>query len=520
MPRRSTCLHWLLLHAVAQAASGDSNVVYVTSEERPAYELYNQAVALSRSGQTSAAIDAYAAALDLKEDMPEGHQNIAILLEKVGRVDEGWYHHLQSVKYGRSDSFKSMALVNLAVARMHHGAAVGEGLAERPDPIQLLSSALELDPGNDGALFTLGAVYTDLMQFDKALECFNKGLELNPHNAIGLMNKGNHFFRIHDYNTALRFYRKAVSAGDVFGMSGEDQLLLYNNMGQCFREGGRCDLSLDSFWRARQHFGDNAVNGLWTLSNMLAVQGICSNWSKLEKIEHELHAAVKATIGRPDKSLAHRQAVDPYTHMLQRFVSASDDLALATSNLGCVRPAHVPPPRAASILNREKPIRLGYFSYDWKDHPMGRLTTALVGTHNKSTFSVFCFYIGPPDSSWLHSRKRNFGLTFSKYDTSPQGYFRESCTEFVDLSVVKHDRFEDWSPMADVDALALLRSYELDLLVDLTAHTTGGRMDVSAVHPAGITLNYLGYPGLCAYLIFLIYPLIILPEYFNRNYRL
>ena len=499
MLKRSLWPHWLLLYALAHAAAGNNNVVYVTNEERPAYELYNQAVALSRSGQTAAAIDAYLAALDLKEDIPEGHQNVAILLERVGRVDEGWYHHLQSVKHGRSDSFKSNALVNLAVASMHHGSVLEEEVGERPDALQLLSSALELDPENDGAHFTLGAVYTDLMQFDKALECFNKGLELNPHNAIGLMNKGNHYFRIHDYNTALSFYQEAVSVGDVHGMLDEDKLLLYNNMGQCFREGGRCDLSLESFWKARQHFGGNYVNGLWTLSNMLAVQGICSNWSKLEEIEHELNVAVKATIARPDQSQTSRQAVDPYTYMLQRFVSARDDLSLATSELGCVRPPRQLP-RPVSRPNRTRPIRLGYFSYDWKDHPMGRLTTSLVATHNKSTFFVICFYIGPPDASWLRSRNRNApntGHIYSKFDTSPQGYFRERCSEFVDLTVVKNDCYEDWSPLADADAHALLRSYELDLLVDLTAHTTGGRMEVSAMRPAELTVNYLGYPGAC-----------------------
>ena len=129
---------------------------------------------------------------------------------------------------------------------------------------------------------------------------------------------------------------------------------------------------------------------------------------------------------------------------------------------------------------------------------MGRLTTSLVSTHNTSIFTVVCFYFGSPDESWASSldpTSNLLGNRYSKYESSPQGFVRQSCSEFVDLSIIDPNKVEEASPMPDAEALALLKSYNLDILVDLTAHTTGGRIGLSGSHPAGIVVNYLGYPG-------------------------
>ena len=114
---------------------------------------------------------------------------------------------------------------------------------------------------------------------------------------------------------------------------------------------------------------------------------------------------------------------------------------------------------------------------------MGRLTTALVTTHHRDLFHATCFYYGPPDDVILYERIKN-----KSGNVTQQSFFRKGCDEFIDLSLTIGD-------ISSFSAVRFIRSFNLDIIVDLTAHTTGGRIDISAARPSTIMINYLGYPG-------------------------
>lgn len=138
---------------------------------------------------------------------------------------------------------------------------------------------------------------------------------------------------------------------------------------------------------------------------------------------------------------------------------------------------------------RTRPLRVGYLSYDWKDHPMGRLTSRylyvftrcgifnfhittggrfrFVTHHNSSRVLSVSFSYGPPDKSAMRRRVES---------RSPL---------FVDLGDVS---------VAAV-AAEVIGSYDLDVLVDLTVLTYNSRLDIPALKPAPIVINYLGFPG-------------------------
>ena len=495
----TTVIGWLLL------ISKGTDVVFVSEEDRPAYELYNEAVNLARVGDDIGAIHAYRASLELKYDIPEVHQNLALLLDQRGEVDSALYHHVMSVQFATSDIFKSTVLVNLAGAQMRNSGP------DLESAISLLLASIELNPHNDDAYVTLSAIYTGMKQYDRANVYLDLGLSVNPSNPIGLIYKGNHYFRIKEYNTAVQWYQRALIESESRDMPSKDKVLLFNNMGQCYREGGACEAAIAVFWAARNHCRDDSIMVLWTLSNMLAVQGICSNWNNLEVMEDEMIKVLDVSsfgetnlLRTSNEKEIHKvpmkkdQVVDLYTFMLQRFVSSKSDLALASSPaLGCVGTVQR---RTSPAITHSRPVRVGYFSFDWRDHPMGRLTSALVSTHDPERFFIACFYFGDPDESWysqprVHKASKSRNLTYRAYSQSPQLFARERCTVFVDLTVVRDNNIKQSAPLPDSDMLALLESYELDILVDLTAHTTGGRIDVSAMLLQPLKINYLGYPG-------------------------
>jgi predicted O-linked N-acetylglucosamine transferase (SPINDLY family)/glycosyltransferase involved in cell wall biosynthesis len=125
-------------------------------------------------------------------------------------------------------------------------------------------------------------------------------------------------------------------------------------------------------------------------------------------------------------------------------------------------------------------IRIGYLSFDWRDHPMGRLTAAITTLNislsdlsNSSsagdvTFEIYCFSYGFHDMSEIR-------------------YFIEKhCSFFIDLFSMRK---------TDYELSQVIASYSIDLLYDITSHTYHNRMKILSFRPAAIMINYLGFPG-------------------------
>lgn len=157
------------------------------------------------------------------------------------------------------------------------------------------------------------------------------------------------------------------------------------------------------------------------------------------------------------------------------------------------RPVEIAPP-IPFIQNAEKSVRhvhIGYLSYDWRDHPMGRLTQYLVTHHNKENrhqhgsfdtstviFDVTLISYGPSDNTDI---KKYIDAKVRSASANAQFGF----IHFMDVYQNRNDR----------DVSNRIAQLELDILIDLTTHTYNGRMDLAGLKPANLIINYLGYPG-------------------------
>ncbi len=111
-------------------------------------------------------------------------------------------------------------------------------------------------------------------------------------------------------------------------------------------------------------------------------------------------------------------------------------------------------------------IRVGYLSYDFKDHPVANLLPQLLELHDRSRVEVFGYSIGPDDGSDIRKRlMRGF------------------------------DRFVDISLLGVEASAARIFDDRIDILVDLQGWTVGERASMLALRPAPIQVNWLGYPG-------------------------
>jgi predicted O-linked N-acetylglucosamine transferase (SPINDLY family) len=111
-------------------------------------------------------------------------------------------------------------------------------------------------------------------------------------------------------------------------------------------------------------------------------------------------------------------------------------------------------------------LRLGYFSADLHEHPVGQLIVGLLEAHDRSQFEIYAFsFGGTPDGP---TRRR----------------IAAAC-----------DRFIDGLGMQDADIACLARENGVHIAVDLNGYTALSRPGIFAAGAAPIQVNYLGYPA-------------------------
>ena len=115
--------------------------------------------------------------------------------------------------------------------------------------------------------------------------------------------------------------------------------------------------------------------------------------------------------------------------------------------------------------NRTRPLRIGYISPDYFVHSVSYFMEAALAFANKNEFHVACYAnVVREDNKTLHLKK------------------------FASL----------WRPIAHLNSKQvsdLIIQDEIDILIELTGHTAGNRLDVLAHKPAPIQVTWIGYPN-------------------------
>ena len=111
-------------------------------------------------------------------------------------------------------------------------------------------------------------------------------------------------------------------------------------------------------------------------------------------------------------------------------------------------------------------IRIGYFSPDFKNHPVAHLAAGLFEHHDRNNFEIHAF----------------------SFDMG-------SVDEFTDRIKAGVDYFHQIQTLSDKQITLLSRSLEIDIAVDLVGFTAGCRPNIFAMKAAPIQVGYLGFLG-------------------------
>ncbi len=129
----------------------------------------------------------------------------------------------------------------------------------------------------------------------------------------------------------------------------------------------------------------------------------------------------------------------------------------------------VRPERVLASAQRKagKRWRIGYVSADFRRHVMGPLIAQILLEHDRERFELHCYSLAPAAN-----------------EDDLTEVFREVSQRFL--------RLED---LSDEEAAAAIAQDDLDVLVDLMAHTSFARPGIYLHRPARLMVTHLGYHG-------------------------
>lgn len=151
----------------------------------------------------------------------------------------------------------------------------------------------------------------------------------------------------------------------------------------------------------------------------------------------------------------------PLAPELHLVAARGESLALAVG----VEP--LPPRRPADQpgASARRP-RLGWVSYDFREHPVSQLLVETLEALAAAGWESLLYASGPDDGSPLRAR------------------LAAAATAFVDIR-----------GLSDRQAAERIRADGVDLLIDLMGHTRGQRLAIFAHRPAPVQASFLGYPA-------------------------
>ena len=450
----------------------------------------NKGVALKELKRYDEAIINYDKALSLKPDYVEGWNNKGLILYALKRFDQAIEHYDQhlSLKPDYVEGWNNKGLILYALKRFD-------------EAILHYDKALSLESNYHEAWTNKGATLHALKRYDEAIACYDKALSLKPDYHEAWTNKGVTLHELKRFDEAIIHYDKALSLKSDYHEA-------WNNKGAALNELKRFEEAIDHCNKAldlkldyseawdnkatalnflKSHIdaakcylkalelkvGDSYLFGQFNHQMMLAC-----DWTNYDKNIAEIFNLIHQ--GRMGSEPFGFQGIASSEALLMRCAETySNDKYPTLSNL------------SKYSKYKHNKIRIGYLCGEFRNHATSMLMARVWELHDKSKFEIFAFDNGWDDGSdYRHRINQAFSKIF------------------------------DISKLPDVEAANLIRSNEIDILINLNGFFGLARQGVFAYKPAPIQVNYLGFPGTIGakYIDYIVADRVVVPEESSKYY--
>ena len=317
------------------------------------------------------------------------------------------------------------------------------------EAIRYLNKSLEIKPDFFETHYTLSEIFFQKELHEKSLHHLNEAIKIKPDHLQSIKKKLKLLLKLNKKEETLKFLEKVISHHPK-------NTELYNEKAQVLSELGLYSQSLNTYKTIFVIDPDFP----FVLGNIVSDKlGNC-NWYGLDKDLEDIEKKINNE----------KEVADPF---LVSTLFDSSYLLNKSAKIWLKQFDHNQRINEFQINRDYSKINIGYYSADFRDHPVGHLIVKMMECHDKSKFNIYGFYLGNK-----HKQNDEYHLRLKKAFT----------------------KFYDVSKMSDEEISSLSKNIKIHIAIDLMAHTGGheSRFGIFMKKCAPIQINFLGYPGTSA----------------------
>lgn len=375
-------------------------------------------------------------ALESAPNFADGHNNLGVVLMEQGKLKEA------SACYQKAIFLKpthANAHYNLGNVFKDHG--------KLKEAVVSYQNAISFQPGYAKAHNNLGDALQQQGRLAEAVSSYREALRINPDMAEVHCNLGSVHQELGKPEESIISHRQAIKIKPDFAKA-------YINLGSALHALGQLDEAVACGRRALLIKPDDA-DAHWVLGNALWGQGL---------LEDAIVSYRKALSIKPDFALAYSNLLCSMQYM------ATVTPAEVFSEHQHYAEQYETPHRALwqhhkNSRNPERRIKIGYVSGDFFDHSVAFFIEPILASHDKAQVEIYCYY------------------NHTKHDSH------------TDRIAASSSHWLVCAGMGDEQLAERIHADGIDILVDLSGHTSRNRLLVFARKPAPVQATWIGYPG-------------------------
>ena len=408
------------------------------------------------TGKLGDSITAYKKSISINPNYAFAYNNLGLALKNQGNQDEviNSFKKAISLEPDFVDAYNNMAVILSKQGKFD-------------EAIALCKKAISIQPDFPEAFNNMGAIYREQGNLNESLLAIKKSKSLKPDYADAYNNLGTVLRDQGDFKEAIKVFKKAISLQP-------DHTESYNNLGVSLSDQGRIDESIEAHKKAillKPNFEMARTSKIYQQAQICDWKGIRDERNWIPKLGIGKQAIRPFhLLSIEDSPLRHKKRAENYNKN-----KVTDKISLFNTK----------------EIESHKPIKIGYFSSDFKEHPTAYLIAKVIEIHNREEFKVYGYSIKGTRKDRLYNRLVN-----------------------------AFDEFKDLSEVSDKEAALIAREDNIDIAIDLNGYTRNSRTRIFAYRAAPTQINYLGYPGTLGtnFMDYIIADPIIIPAEFRNFY--
>jgi protein O-GlcNAc transferase len=370
---------------------------------------------------------------------------------------------------------KSLALnARQPAAHVNAGTAL-RLLGRNADAAAHFASALEMIPNDPALLLQQGNLLFELARYEDALASYDRAARVQQPSVELLNNRGNALRELARHEEAVASFRLALSLDPS-----HPEIL--NNLGNSLLDMKRVEEALTYYESALQlqpDFANALENRGLALTMINQPEDAAKSYASLLRAAPDrpfalsslFHSRVAGCDWRfygADRAALLGQVARATPVQPSVFMLASDSAELLAR---CTVPfvaANIAPAVAlwSGESYRHERLRIAYLSADFRQHAVSYAMAGVWEHHDRMRFETL-------------------GISFAGAELDPMGK----------RVVGSFEKFVNVAGYSDREVATMIRTMEVDIVVDLMGLTRWCRPGIYANRPAPCQVNFLGYPG-------------------------